>query len=226
MIDEYAEQRRFWCRVKPSYTGCWLWVGGTRTNGYGMFAVKNGTRWTQTTAHRFAYQVCVGAIPDGFEVDHLCRRRNCVRPEHLEAVTVAENRRRRDVKPGFDYPTTYEDLPNIPVKPVKPVKAARTDICPNGHEYAIVGKVLNGFGRNGVRRFTCAACRKLQSLAQRKNNAAADRQFCPQGHPYSGDNLIQKVKHRNGRPYNSRECRTCVRTRNRLAHKRTKVSVE
>ena len=70
--------------------GCWLWIGGVTNNG------KGGTypyyrRWR---AHRVSYQRYVGPIPDGTELDHLCRNTLCVRPEHLEAVTKTENIRR------------------------------------------------------------------------------------------------------------------------------------
>lgn len=69
---------------------CWLWQGATR-RGYGRFRVD--TRNVQ--AHRFAYELWVGPIPDGHEVDHLCRNTLCVNPAHLEPVTGEENLRRQ-----------------------------------------------------------------------------------------------------------------------------------
>lgn len=72
--------------------GCWIWHGGTtrRENGYGRFKL-NGKKYT---AHRFLYELLVGPIPPGHELDHLCRVTRCVRPSHLEPVTHAENVRR------------------------------------------------------------------------------------------------------------------------------------
>lgn len=72
--------------------GCWLWTGSFGTGGYGHFGVSGKT----TYVHRFAFQHFVGPIPDGYEIDHLCCVSNCVRPDHLEAVTLRENRGRRD----------------------------------------------------------------------------------------------------------------------------------
>jgi len=77
-------------RVDPE-TGCWLW---TRTvvgqKGYGRFVWQG----RGTLAHRVSYELHVGPVPDGLELDHLCREKSCVNPEHLEAVTHAENVRR------------------------------------------------------------------------------------------------------------------------------------
>ena len=68
--------------------GCWLWGGYVdRITGYGSF---NGT-----SAHRFAYETFTGPIPEGKEIDHLCRVRECCNPRHLEPVTRSENLRRR-----------------------------------------------------------------------------------------------------------------------------------
>jgi hypothetical protein len=212
MNDIHTERRRFWSRVKADNSGHWLWVGGLRDNGYGMFAVrKPDGRWTQTTAQRFAYQDLKGSIPDGYEVDHLCRVRHCVRPEHLEAITVEENRKRRDRKVIFNVPLDFKPLPIIPSKPTPPPKIDRSKYCLNGHEYAIAGKIPNGKGRTGKAIFTCAECRRIQSVKKRNGNAAKNRKSCPKGHPYSGENLITRTKVKNGNPYTARECRACTR---------------
>lgn len=70
---------------------CWEWTGAT-TSGYGVIRLDGNGRLVR--AHRAAYEMYVGAIPDGLQIDHLCRRRCCVNPYHLEPVTQAENIRR------------------------------------------------------------------------------------------------------------------------------------
>lgn len=69
---------------------CIVWAGAEKGKGYGAF--WDGTRTLR--AHRFAYELVIGPIPDGLELDHLCRVRACVAPAHLEPVTADENRRR------------------------------------------------------------------------------------------------------------------------------------
>lgn len=85
-------EERFWAKVITG-PNCWLWIGslGGWKGGYGQFRVGAGL----VRAHRFAYEASGGTIPDGMELDHLCRNTWCVRPEHMEPVTPLENKRRR-----------------------------------------------------------------------------------------------------------------------------------
>jgi HNH endonuclease len=70
--------------------GCWNWLGYKR-DGYGSAHRDDGRT---VIAHRYVYELLVGPVPAGLELDHLCRNRPCVNPEHLEPVTRQENRRR------------------------------------------------------------------------------------------------------------------------------------
>lgn len=70
--------------------GCWIWQGATSSKGYGRVRVAGKVEF----AHRVSYRLHIGEIPDGLELDHLCRVRNCIRPDHLEPVTHRENMER------------------------------------------------------------------------------------------------------------------------------------
>lgn len=96
------ESQRFWEKVDKT-PSCWLWTGAiSGGTGYGSFATMLGRNERKGVgAHRWAYEALVGPIPEGLVLDHLCAVRRCVRPEHLEPVTIGENNRRgsRDRKP-------------------------------------------------------------------------------------------------------------------------------
>lgn len=85
--------QRFWRMVDLDETGCWIWTGRVNPKGYGQF--RPGGRGTSVAqAHRWAFELFVGSIPDGLHIDHLCRVKACVNPRHLEPVTDLENKRR------------------------------------------------------------------------------------------------------------------------------------
>ena len=66
---------------------CWRWTGSTARGGYAKLRVGRNLRY----AHRVAYELVVGSIPSGMELDHLCRVHDCINPLHLEPVTHREN---------------------------------------------------------------------------------------------------------------------------------------
>jgi hypothetical protein len=86
---------RFWNKVDA--TGpCWLWTACTSGNGYGGFQLDGRLQ----AAHRVAYELLVGPIPEGMQLDHLCRVLICVNPDHLEVVTCRENLMRSPIAPA------------------------------------------------------------------------------------------------------------------------------
>lgn len=101
---------RFWRKVEKT-DGCWLWRGMLSHNGYGRFVIsfepRPSRRQTRIAAHRFALQLTGVVIPEGMEVDHLCKTRNCVRADHLEVVTGNENIRRSNSIAGVNSRKTH-----------------------------------------------------------------------------------------------------------------------
>ena len=90
-MQEPTPLERFMAKVSIADTGCWIWTGAKdKRSGYGN-AWHEGRN---IKSHRLAYVLHVGLIPEGLVIDHLCRTRECVNPDHLEPVTNAENLRR------------------------------------------------------------------------------------------------------------------------------------
>lgn len=76
---------------------CHLWQGPLDRDGYGYITLRHESQ----RAHRVAYFICHGAIPDGFVVNHTCRNRSCVNPQHLNTMSASENSKRDTTSRGY-----------------------------------------------------------------------------------------------------------------------------
>jgi hypothetical protein len=166
-----SDPDRFWSKVdRAAPDECWIWTGSRRKTGYGTFLVpRDGARVRGVVAHRWAYESMAGPIPAGYEIDHLCRVRECVNPCHLEAVTRKMNNDRKINPPPFrltrdPMPMPVPDL-TVPKRERREVTVFRTH-CRNGHEYAVTGFVVRGLTRRGKPARTCAACYSEQLRRQ------------------------------------------------------------
>lgn len=138
---------RFWRHVEkngpvpvaaPELGSCWLWTASFSRGGYGQIHRSHGTR----RVHRISYELLVGPIPIGLDIDHLCRVRHCVNPSHLEAVSRQENILRGDAR--------WNGQSNV----------AKL-FCPQGHPY----DTANTYHYAGRR--ACRHCKRLRSQQYR-----------------------------------------------------------
>ena len=80
-------EERFWGKVRKG-AKCWEWQAALNSSGYGAFSIRR--RWHG--AHRVAYELVNGPIPPQLTINHICKNRRCVRPDHLDLMTEAENK--------------------------------------------------------------------------------------------------------------------------------------
>lgn len=100
-------RERFMEKVSPEpMSGCWLWTAATR-HGYGCFSVGRGSGKRKVMAHRYAYEMLRGPIPDLLSLDHKCRIRCCVNPWHLEPVSNRDNAIRGFGVSGINFRKTH-----------------------------------------------------------------------------------------------------------------------
>lgn len=135
----------FWNRVDVrSEFECWRWKGALTHNGYGRFAPRLDGVLVRWMAHRAAYELTNGQIPDGLVLDHLCRNRDCCNPAHLEPVPHAVNVLRGESQSAEN---------------------ARKSECVDGHPFSIENTYIT---KRGTRH--CRACqnRRSREYAARK----------------------------------------------------------
>lgn len=190
---------RLWGRAVAGWGGCIVWTGPLTRGGYGKIKA-NGRH---TTPHRVAYELAIGPIPDGLQLDHACHTRDssclggdvclhrrCINPHHLEPVTPRENALRS---------------PNTPTG-----ANSRKACCASGHPFDEANTRIAPDGRR-----KCRQC-ELKNNQQRAGAtpAAPVRETCRRGHPLTEDNI-----YRRGRIITCRICRRASQARFNEARK-------
>jgi DNA-directed RNA polymerase subunit M/transcription elongation factor TFIIS len=198
---EDVDPNKFWAKVPRGGDGCWLWQGAMKSTGYGQFGRSHA-------AHRVAFVLAGGVIPEGYEVDHLCNTPRCVRPEHLEAVTPEENQRRR-LAAGLGGQAMF---------------AERTE-CPKGHPYDEQNTMIEKVSSTGGQRRHCRTC-LYESTTKRREAARRiyeetgsppaiqpRKTHCVNGHLMDEENTYVF-------PDGRRSCRSCRREHHRRYRQR------
>jgi hypothetical protein len=140
LLNDSRLPERFWRRVELVESGCWEWTGALTEKGYGWFSAWRGR---PRLAYNVSYVELVSPIPAGLQLDHLCRNRACVNPEHLEAVTPRVNSLRGDCAASRNAQKTH---------------------CSRGHELSGDNVRVR---KSGGRR-ACRACDRINSREYRR----------------------------------------------------------
>lgn len=145
-------QDRFEAKIERLSDECWRWTGYVLWNGYGRFGIGRDHSGQKQVAyaHRVAYELYRGSIPTGMDIDHLCRRRNCVNPEHLEPVSHRENCLRGEA-------------PNVQIH--------LSGYCKRGHKMDEQNTTIEI--RSGKPKRRCKTCRNIQAQQWRARQGRA-----------------------------------------------------
>lgn len=192
---------RFIEKVSPEpFSGCWLWMAKISENGYGYIAKGLGFGNKMIEAHRASHELFKGPIPEGYEVDHLCRNTVCCAPNHLEAVTPEENMRRA---------------------------GAAVTHCPRGHELTIPNTYFDKTtGRSSC--LLCRRTAKTgkymrgprkSSIEKDPNLAMHSPTHCPRGHAWDEKNSYIP-------PDGRKRCRECMNASNKRSKLRRALSAQ
>lgn len=141
MSDAVEEMLRRTITPRPD---CRVWMGAT-DNGYGRVFVDGRAR----RAHRVMWELVNGPIPDDLTIDHLCRIRACINPDHMELVTVAENSRRATRGKWI----------------ARSIRPRLVEECQNGHPYNDENTRIDARGRRSCR--VCARLRQAEYVRRR-----------------------------------------------------------
>lgn len=188
----YFDEVRFWLQVEQ-WGVCWIWTGSMQGNGYGRFAA-NSERYM---AHRVAYSLVKGPIPDKLDIHHTCGNTLCCNPAHLQPL---------------DRKTHLADNTEAGVAYINKHKTQ----CSNGHPFT----EENTYWHEGHRQ--CKICKRKRLREFQENKAAREgrvmqiqvgkRTHCPKGHPYDEANTL----HYRGR----RVCKACQTITRRLSRQK------
>jgi hypothetical protein len=183
-------EARFWPKVTQQ-GDCWVWTAARSRGGYGMFTCsKRAGKCCKGYAHVVAYMWLRADVPDGLDLDHLCRNRACVNPWHLDPVPRRVNLLRGD---RSHVGRNQRDKTH----------------CPQGHPYSEANTYVYPDGRRKCRECGNATARERQRLNYIPHpgiHPNAAKTHCKRGHPFDEENTMHRSD-------GTRQCRICVRAR-------------